>query len=340
MSAPRATDAKPDLVATAGLTVEGLYVQYGSGHTANKVVHDLSLSVKTGQVLGLVGESGSGKSTVARGLLGLVHPTAGSVAVGGVDVATMTARHRARQIQMIFQDPYASLNPRMSVGAIIAEALTTRPEVSRQQRLDEVRRLLELVMLDPELDARMPRQLSGGQRQRVAIARALAAKPKVIIADEITSALDVSVQAQVLNVLRDVLEHEQVSVLFISHSLAVVRYVSDHIAVMHDGRIVENGSTNDLITAPQHPYTRALLASVPTLDGSTLQDHSWLPIAGPQDAQQIETGCRYRPRCPIGTVTHPDRTICVEVDPADDAASRCNQATCHFAASAPQSPRL
>jgi peptide/nickel transport system ATP-binding protein len=219
----------------------------------------------------------------------------------------------------------------MSAGAIIAEAMVARPEISRQERPAEVRRLLELVLLDPEVITRMPRQLSGGQRQRVAIARALAAKPKVIIADEITSALDVSVQAQVLNVLRGVLHHEQISVLFISHSLAVVRYISDHIAVMHDGRIVETAATDQLIAAPQHPYTRALLASVPTMDGSAIQDSTWLPIAGPQDVKQIDSGCRYRTRCPVGAVTHPERTVCIDVDPAIDAAGRCHEATCHFA---------
>ncbi|MCL2782299.1 MAG: ATP-binding cassette domain-containing protein [Actinomycetia bacterium] len=310
--------------------MRGLNVQYGSGRGAHKVINDLSLSIATGQVLGLVGESGSGKSTVARGLLGLTTAT-GAVAVGGQILHTKPAIRRARNIQMIFQDPYASLNPRMTIGAIIAEALVVRPELGRAERRAEVSRLLELVLLDPDVTDRLPGQLSGGQRQRVAIARALAASPKVIVADEITSALDVSVQAQVLNVLRGVLRHEQLSVLFISHSLAVVRYISDHIAVMHDGRIVETGATEDVITAPQHPYTRALLAAVPTLDGAPIQDTSWLPIAGPQEAGPLATGCPYRARCPVGPAARDDRSDCATVDPALDAAGRVNQATCLFA---------
>jgi peptide/nickel transport system ATP-binding protein len=307
-----------------GLRIEDLSVQYGSGKHARRVVSGLNLQVGAGQVLGLVGESGSGKSTVARAMLGLVKPTSGTVSIGGQPLQGMAAKRRARLIQMVFQDPYASLNPRMNIGAIVAEALSARPELDRAGRAAEITRLLELVSLDPDVVRRIPRQLSGGQRQRVAIARALAASPKVIVADEITSALDVSVQAQVLNVLREVLQREQLSVLFISHSLAVVRYISDHIAVMHDGKIVETGATDDLLAAPQHPYTRALLAAVPTLQGEAVQD-----------AGEAVGGCAYRTRCPVGPLVRTERTICAEVDPAANAAQRVHAASCHFAAVSP-----
>jgi peptide/nickel transport system ATP-binding protein len=242
-------------------------VQYGSGSRARTVVDDVTLEVPEGEVLGLVGESGSGKSTVARAILGLVKPVAGVITVGGVDLRTLSAAKRAQKVQMIFQDPFGSLNPRMTVDQIVREALESRADITRKQRTDEVVRLLELVSLPPEMGKRLPRRLSGGQRQRVAIARAFAARPDVIVADEITSALDVSVQAQVLNVLRDILATEKLSMLFISHNLAVVRYISDLVAVMQNGVIVESGGAERVLASAEHPYTRALLDAVPHLPG-------------------------------------------------------------------------
>jgi peptide/nickel transport system ATP-binding protein len=249
----------------SGLSVTGLTVQYGSGSHARTVVDDVSLEVPQGKVLGLVGESGSGKSTVARAILGLVKPVAGEITVGGESLPSLSAARRARRVQMIFQDPFGSLNPRMTVGRIISEALETRSDIRGSERQAEVLRLLELVSMAPDVAGRLPRRLSGGQRQRVAIARAFAAQPDVIVADEITSALDVSVQAQVLNVLRGVLATERHSMLFISHNLAVVRYISDTVAVMQNGVIVESGEAESVLASPQHPYTRALLAAVPQL---------------------------------------------------------------------------
>lgn len=251
---------------SGGLSVTGLSVRYrGPSGGWRTVVDDVSLEVPEGTVLGLVGESGSGKSTVARAILGLAPVLSGSIRIGDADLTALTARERARRVQMVFQDPFGSLNPRMTVGRIIAEGLESRGDLRAAERPAEVRRLLDLVSLPPDLAERLPQRLSGGQRQRVAIARALAARPAVLVADEITSALDVSVQAQVLNVLRDVLRHENLSMLFISHNLAVVRYISDRVAVMKDGVLVETGPVERVLHAPEHEYTRQLLEAVPTL---------------------------------------------------------------------------
>ncbi|TDD86105.1 ABC transporter ATP-binding protein [Actinomadura rubrisoli] len=229
------------------MTVEGLTVRFGD-HVA---VDDVSFTVPHGGVLGLVGESGSGKSTVAKAVVGLVAPDRGRI--------TGAARR-----QLVFQDPYASLNPRMTVGTALTEAAKVGG-AERRGRPAEVRRLLGLVSLDAEVAGRYPRELSGGQRQRVAIARALAVHPDVLIADEITSALDVSVQGAVLNLVRELRAALGLSMLFISHNLAVVRYVSDTVAVMRAGRIVEHGPVDAVLGDPSEDYTRELLAAVPRL---------------------------------------------------------------------------
>ena len=227
------------------MIIEGLTVRFGS-FTA---VDNVTLEVPPRSIVGLVGESGSGKSTLARALVGLV-PFEGRI--DGIE---------RRRIQIVFQDPYSSLDPRMTVATSVAEGIRAQ----RAERGPEVTRLLSLVGLDPSLGSRYPRQLSGGQRQRVAIARALGAGPELLVADEITSALDVSVQGAVLNLVRELRETLGVSMLFISHNLAVVRYVSDVIAVMHRGRLVEQGQTDEIIESPREEYTQALLAAVPRL---------------------------------------------------------------------------
>jgi peptide/nickel transport system ATP-binding protein len=225
-----------------------------------QVLHEVSLEVPDGTIVGLVGESGSGKSTLAKAAVGLVPVSSGRI---GIDDVPAGRRSQARRpgVQMVFQDPYSSLDPRMSVGESIAEAMPGRP--SRTDRTSEVARLLDLVHLDPGRAAQRPGSLSGGQRQRVALARALAGKPEVLIADEITSALDVSVQGAVLNLVREMQRELGLSMLFISHNLAVVRYVADTVAVMSEGRIVEHGPTADVLENPTHDYTRELLAAVP-----------------------------------------------------------------------------
>jgi peptide/nickel transport system ATP-binding protein len=236
------------------LRFDGVSVRYGR-HTA---VDDVSLVVPSGQIVGLVGESGSGKSTLARAAVGLAPVAAGAITLDGEPVPT---RGRARPVQMVFQDPQSSLDPRMSVGDSVAEGMPAG--ASRAERRAEVARLLELVQLDPAHAATYPARMSGGQRQRVAIARALAARPQVVVADEITSALDVSIQGAVLNLVRELQRELGLSMLFISHNLAVVRYVASHVAVMRAGRIVEQGPTERVLTQPEHDYTRELLAAVP-----------------------------------------------------------------------------
>jgi len=240
------------------LRFEDVTVCYGSGRSATRAVDGVSLTVPDGEVLGLVGGSGSGKSTTARAAVGLVPVDAGRILLDG---RAIDVRRGRRPLQMVFQDPYSSLDPRMTVGESVAEILPK--EIKRAARRDEVERLLELVHLDPARAAAYPSQLSGGQRQRVAIARALAGRPRVLIADEITSALDVSIQGAILNLVRELQSELGLSMLFISHNLAVVRYVASRVAVMHDGRIVEEGATADVLAAPQDPYTRRLLAAIP-----------------------------------------------------------------------------
>ncbi|EOD65414.1 ABC transporter ATP-binding protein [Amycolatopsis vancoresmycina] len=312
----------------SALEFDAVSVRYGK----LTAVDGVSLTVPPGQVVGLVGESGSGKSTLARAAAGLAPVSAGRVLLGGVDVRRLPRR---RPLQMVFQDPYSSLDPRMAVGESIAEAMP--PGTSRAERRAEVARLLELVNLDPDRAAELPGRLSGGQRQRVALARALAGRPEVLIADEITSALDVSVQGAVLNLVREVQRRLSLSMLFISHNLAVVRYVSDVVAVMYLGRIVEAGPAAQVLTDPQHPYTRELLAAAPSARRNLLDDPGDDPLADtePADPHHPPSGCRYHPRCPIGPLVHPDRTACVTADPAGDAAGRPHSAACHYAASHP-----
>jgi peptide/nickel transport system ATP-binding protein len=252
------------------LEFRGLTVRFGSGRHRVTAVDGVDLAVPTGTVVGLVGESGSGKSTLARAAIGLAPVSAGRVLLGGEDV-THTRGGRRRAVQMVFQDPYSSLDPRMPVGSSIEEALTANRDrvgpagATRRARAAEVERLLGLVHLDPALASARPGALSGGQRQRIALARVLAAAPEVIIADEITSALDVSVQGSVLNLVRELRAELGLTMLFISHNLALVRYVSDTVAVMRNGELVEVGPTEQLLRAPEHEYTQELLEAVPRL---------------------------------------------------------------------------
>ncbi|WP_406289110.1 ATP-binding cassette domain-containing protein [Embleya sp. NBC_00896] len=244
---------------SGSLELRDITVRYGHGRSAVTAVDDARLEVPAGTIVGLVGGSGSGKSTLGRAAVGLVPITAGQVLVDGVD---MGRRPRRGPVQMVFQDPFASLDPRMSIGASVAEAV---PRSHRAQRDEEVARYLDLVGIDPGMRTRLPRALSGGQRQRVALARALAARPAVLVADEITSALDVSVQGAVLNLVRELHRELGFALLFISHNLAVVRYLADRIAVMERGVIVEDGPAAQVLEQPAHAYTRTLLSGVPRI---------------------------------------------------------------------------
>jgi peptide/nickel transport system ATP-binding protein len=316
------------------LRFEGLSVRFGSRRTGLTAVDGVDLTVPSGQVVGLVGESGSGKSTLARAAVGLSPISGGRVRLDGTDVRRLPRGRRP--IQMVFQDPYSSLDPRMTVGESIVEAMPRHAHRGAAARRAEVARLLGLVNLDADRAEALPAQLSGGQRQRVALARALAGNPEVVIADEITSALDVSVQGTVLNLVRDLQRRLGLSMLFISHNLAVVRYLSDVIAVMYLGRIVEVGPTDRLLADPQHPYTRDLLAAAPSLatamrlDAALLEDAPPAVDTEPADPHHPPAGCRYHPRCPIGPLVRPERTVCVDVDPNEAAGARPHRAACHF----------
>lgn len=250
------------------LLVEELTVAFGHGRRARTVLHGVSTGVRAGQTLGLVGESGSGKSTIAKAIVGIQPARAGRILLDGVDLTGLRRRELVavrRRVQLVSQDPYASLNPRMTVGEAIAEAIDPLRADARKHATT-VERWLETVALDGSAADRYPHEFSGGQRQRIAVARALAVEPEVLVADEITSALDASVQAEVLNLLEELRRSLSLTMLFISHDLAVVRHVSDEVAVLRQGELVEQGPVRDVYRAPQHPYTRRLLASVPTFE--------------------------------------------------------------------------
>ncbi len=296
-----------------------------------KAVDDVSFDLREGECFGLVGESGCGKTTVGRVVLRAQEPTAGSVLfrVGEscYDLATLSPRELAplrRHAQMIFQDPYASLSPRMTVGDTIGEPLLVNGLTGRREREARVHDLLARVGLRPEYATRYPHAFSGGQRQRIAIARALALHPRLIIADEPVSALDVSVQAQVLNLLQDLQAEFGITYLFIAHNLPVVRHLCDRIAVMYLGKIVEIAETEAICAAPRHPYTAALLAAAPVPDPARRAAHP--PLTGEvADAAHVPTGCAFHPRCP-----HADAR-CRDTAPALREIIVGHQVSCHRA---------
>jgi len=265
-----------------------------------KAVDDVDLTVMPGETVGLVGESGCGKSTLGRLIVRLQDPSAGSIRFEGQDIAALDERAMfkyRRAIQIVFQDPYSSLNPRMKVGRILAEPLRIHLGLGAAELAREVLQLLDAVGLPASSKDRYPHEFSGGQRQRIGIARALALKPRLIVCDEPVSALDVSIQAQILNLLQDLQEQFGLSYLFISHDLSVVRHMSDRIAVMYLGRIVELATGADLFAAPQHPYTRALMASAPLPDPRANADVAPLEGTVPSAAQP-PPGCHFHGRCP------------------------------------------
>jgi len=283
------------------LTATGLRRTFRAGLGRGRVsaVDDVSLSVRPGESLGIVGESGCGKSTLARMLVGLERPDAGRITVAGQDLgaARGTARRALRRrIQMVFQDPYTSLDPRLTVADIVGEPLTVHRVVSRTGRRARVAELLDLVGLPADVASRYPHQFSGGQRQRIGIARALALEPSVLVCDEPVSALDMSVQAQVVNLLADLRDRTGVALVFIAHDLSVVRHVCDRVAVMYLGRLAESGPTGAVYDAPTHPYTQALLAAAPVIG----RRRTARPPAGePPSPIAPPPGCRFHPRCPL-----------------------------------------
>ncbi len=278
----------------------GFFTQKQTGTV--KAVDGVSLSVARGEVLGLVGESGCGKSTLARAILQLVPTTAGTVILEGRNLTSASAAEllvARRDLQMVFQDPFASLNPRMTIYDTLAEPLLVHHVVPKSEVRRRVTQLMEKVGLAPRFMEKYPHEFSGGQRQRIAIARALALEPKVIIADEPVSALDVSIQAQILNLLSQLCREMNLALIFIAHDLSVVKHISDRIAVMYLGKIVELGPAADVIERPRHPYTRALVSAIPTPDPDVERAKQLLVLAGdPPSPLNPPSGCAFHPRCP------------------------------------------
>ncbi len=300
----------PDVGAPALLSVRGLSKRFEVARSAREVImrqpvrylqalRDVSLDLAAGETLGVVGESGCGKSTLARCLVGLEVPNQGEIFWQGQPMpVTAGGLAQARKVQMVFQDPYASLNPRMSLGAMLEEVLNVHEfAASRAQRNDRVDELLTIVGLPLRFKQRMPHSLSGGQRQRISIARALAVRPQIVIADEPVSALDASVQAQIIKLLEDLREQLKIAIIFISHDLNVIRHISDRVAVMYLGQIVETGATDAVFGSPLHPYTRALLLAIPSSDPA---QRSTVPaLAGElPDPVHPPPGCGFSSRCP------------------------------------------
>jgi peptide/nickel transport system ATP-binding protein len=281
------------------LDVKNLKLHYAARPNPIRAVDGVSLTLERGETLALVGESGCGKSSLARALLGLESPQEGTVLLDGQRVLPFPARSRralARRLQMVFQDPDASLNPRLTIHAAVAEPLDLHESLERVQRDQRVARLLEQVGLDPTLGARYPHELSGGQKQRVCIARALAVRPDLLVCDEAVSALDVSIQAQILGLLLDLKAELGLSYLFITHDLRVVRQIADRVAVMYLGQIVELAPTAQLFEAPAHPYTRVLLDAVPKIAADRGAIGRRVPGEVPSPARP-PSGCRFHPRC-------------------------------------------
>jgi oligopeptide/dipeptide ABC transporter ATP-binding protein len=339
--APPAAGAFPALVhgrtllKIAGITkyfpVRAGFFQRVAGQV--KAVDGVDLEVKAGETLGLVGESGCGKSTLGRTILRLVEPTSGTIQFDGINITRLSGRQMKKyraEMQMIFQDPVGSLNPRMSVGDIVAEGLVVHHRGGRAEREAVVKSILDRVGLRAGYANRYPHEFSGGQRQRIGIARALALNPKLIVADEPVSALDVSIQSQVLNLLVELKREFNLTYLFVAHNLAVVAYISDRIAVMYLGKIVELTESDELYKHPLHPYTQALLAAIPSPDPSRRTIRAVVSGDVPSPFNP-PSGCHFRTRCPLAKAKGTVDGICSEQEPPLRELGKGHLVACHFA---------
>ncbi|TME91074.1 MAG: ATP-binding cassette domain-containing protein [Chloroflexi bacterium] len=317
--------------ANALVRVENVVKHFPAGlGTSVKAVDGVSFEIREGETLGLVGESGCGKSTLARLVTQLIPVTSGHVFLGDVELTRMHGeklRQQRRQLQMIFQDPFASLDPRMTVGDIIAEPLDNFGVLRGRKRNERVQELLRLVGLNPNFNNRYPHEFSGGQRQRIGIARALALNPKLVVCDEAISALDVSIQAQIVNLLEDLQQKLKLTYLFIAHDLSVVRHISDRVMVMYLGKIVEIADSVGTYSSPKHPYTKALLSAIPVPDPKIQRGRRLVELSGEIPSPiNPPSGCRFHTRCPIAHLPTP----CADNEPPLEEKVRDHLAACHY----------
>jgi len=326
-SSPSPSGAKPLM------RVENVLKHFPAGLGQSvKAVDGVNFEIREGETLGLVGESGCGKSTLARLVTQLLPVTSGKIFYGDVELTKLRGeklRQQRREMQMIFQDPFASLDPRMTVGDIIAEPLDNFGVMRGRARNQRVQELLRIVGLNPNFNNRYPHEFSGGQRQRIGIARALALKPRLVVCDEAISALDVSIQAQIVNLLEDLQREFKLTYLFIAHDLSVVRHISDRVMVMYLGKIVEIADSAQTYTNPKHPYTKALLSAIPVPDPKIQRHRRLVELMGEIPSPlHPPSGCRFHTRCPIARLPTP----CAETEPPLEEKLREHLAACHFSA--------